>query len=1085
MEIQEVPKFVFDTALGKKRLIGAALFVVILALFFSFNRFPKLDAVGTDLDAVNAPQVQCFQGFCIEREPGSSLLKRWMVFSVTYLRLVAIGMTFAFLVAGLAESFIFPSGSGISFESGSAFRRTIKGALMGPVMNLCSACIVPVSSAFHRRGGGIEGTIAMVQGSATMNIPALAMVFFVFTPIIGASRLVMAVVGALILGPIVVLTLRQPKTEPAVDVPDLGLEDDSGSWHEALTEGFRDWARTTVGYLVRMGPIMVVAGFGSGLVIQWISPDTVARYFGNDLQGVATAATLGILINVPLLFEVPLVALGLMLGMGTAPAATLLFTAAAGGPVTFWGLAQVIPKRAIASFATATWVLGAAGGLAVLGIGAFVWDATASASVGGDIAASRAGSSSSAVGGQTGSVEVDVSGDGPVGVVRFTNEAHKLFGGKAALMSRFPGVAIFDYDRDGDHDLYITQAESDAPIKPLAEGGPNRLFRNNGDGTFTDVADEAGVALAVSNSSAVAACDLDNDGYQDLYVGAMGRLGDHMDYRAISMSPGLKVITKDRLFRNNRDGTFTEITESAFGPAVNIRSTKAVACADVDGDGWLDIYTGNHGDMEFVRFDHPAHHGHYNDLFMNNGDMTFTDVSEQAGVAGGQIVMRSPDGEPITFGSPSSGAMYEGYDPDLRDAAGNRVGDASGQTWGVLFYDYDDDGDPDLWVADDGDRLKVYRNESSPGSVRFVPVARRMGLDKSGAWMSFALGDYDGDVDLDVFVTNVGFHPLLRLPPYPGGDCAYGHRFVWGTCSHFLLRNDMGETGLSDLGSYVDVAPSTRVRPSRLMPPASLNPSNILLTWQPLTGLAAYDLGFGVTFFDMENDGDQDLYWLGSLIARGEGPRGQYYQSAGRMLRGDGKGSFEDITVEAGLLDIQDVDYSVLDPDAPSFDAERQRIAPQFHENGKGLAKCDINGDGSVDLVGTNSSGELFEKTGRIGFAPGPLFVWMNGNQGNHWIALRLQGRMAVDGTGSNADGLGARVYVRTTGPDGRLKTQVSELTASGTFLSMSCLDLHFGLAESDNVDEIEIRWPSGVVQTLTDVAADQVLSITEPGRGP
>ena len=99
----------FDTALGKKRLVGAALFIVILALFFSFNRFPKLDAVGTDLDAVNAPQVQCFQGFCIEREPGSSLFKRWMVFSVTYLRLVAIGMTFAFLVAGLSESFLVPT----------------------------------------------------------------------------------------------------------------------------------------------------------------------------------------------------------------------------------------------------------------------------------------------------------------------------------------------------------------------------------------------------------------------------------------------------------------------------------------------------------------------------------------------------------------------------------------------------------------------------------------------------------------------------------------------------------------------------------------------------------------------------------------------------------------------------------------------------------------------------------------------------------------------------------------------------------------------------------------------------------------
>ena len=1071
----------FDTTLRKKRLVGAALFVVILALFFSFNRFPKLDAVGTDMDAVNAPQVQCFQGFCIEREPGSSLFKRWMVFSVTYLRLVAIGMTFAFLVAGLAESFFFPPGSGARFESGSAFKRTVRGALMGPVMNLCSACIVPVSSAFHRRGGGIDGAIAMVQGSATMNIPALAMVFFVFTPIIGASRLVMAIVGALILGPIVVMTLRRPQAESGVEPPDIGLEV-HGSWPEALYEGFRDWARTTIGYLVRMGPLMVVAGFASGLAVQWISPDTVARYFGNDLQGVATAATLGILINVPLLFEIPLVALGLMLGMGTAPAATLLFTAAAGGPVTFWGLAQVIPKRAIASFATATWLLGAAGGLAVLGIGAFVWDTTASASVNAGLAAGRVGGDPSAAVGQTGSVEVDVSVDGPVGVVRFTDEADKLFGDKAALMTRFPGVAIFDYDRDGDHDLYITQAESDALIKPLAEGGPNRLFRNNGDGTFTDVAGEAGVALAVSNSSAVAACDLDNDGYQDLYVGAMGRLGDNMDYRSINISSGLKVITQDRLFRNNRDGTFTEVTETAFGPAVNIRSTKAVACADVDGDGWLDLYIGNHGDMEFVRFDQPAHHGHYNDLFRNNGDMTFTDVSEQGGVAGGQIVMRNPNGEPIVFGNPSSeGSVYEGYDPRLSDAAGNRVGDPSGQTWGVLFYDYDDDGDQDLWVADDGDRLKIYRNQSTPGSVKFVPVARRMGLDKSGAWMSFALADYDGDADLDVFVANVGFHPLLRLPPYPGGDCAYGHRFVWGTCSHFLLRNDVGETGLSDLGSYVDVAPSTRVRPSRLMPPASLNPSNILMTWQPLTGLAAYDLGFGATFFDMENDGDQDLYWLGSLIARGEGPRGEFYQSAGRMLRGDGKGSFEDVTVEAGLLDIQDVDYSVLDPADPAFDAEGQRIAPRFHENGKGLAKCDIDGDGYVDLVGTNSSGEVFDKAGRVGFAPGPLFVWMNRNQGSHWIALRLQGRMAVDGTGSNADGLGARVYVRTTGPGGEANTQVGELTASGTFLSMSCLDLHFGLGASDTVDEIEIRWPSGTVQTLTGVPADQILPVTEP----
>ena len=88
--------------------IGILVLSVILALFFSFNRFPKLDIVGEDLDAVTAPETQCFQGFCIEREPGSNFYSRWWTFSVTYLRLVAVGMTFAFLVAGLAEAFLFP-----------------------------------------------------------------------------------------------------------------------------------------------------------------------------------------------------------------------------------------------------------------------------------------------------------------------------------------------------------------------------------------------------------------------------------------------------------------------------------------------------------------------------------------------------------------------------------------------------------------------------------------------------------------------------------------------------------------------------------------------------------------------------------------------------------------------------------------------------------------------------------------------------------------------------------------------------------------------------------------------------------------
>ena len=192
-----------EPGVNKKRLIGLVLFVAILALFFSFNRLPKVDIVEGDLAAVTGPQVQCFQGFCIERNPDVSLVSRWWSFSLTYLRLVTVGMVFAFLVAGLAESFLFPNAISVGFLERGALRRTLQGVAVGPAMNLCSACIVPISTAYRRRGGGIEGTLGMVQGSATLNIPAVLMTFFVFTPVLGFGRLLIGLAGALLIGPVV------------------------------------------------------------------------------------------------------------------------------------------------------------------------------------------------------------------------------------------------------------------------------------------------------------------------------------------------------------------------------------------------------------------------------------------------------------------------------------------------------------------------------------------------------------------------------------------------------------------------------------------------------------------------------------------------------------------------------------------------------------------------------------------------------------------------------------------------------------------------------------------------------------------
>jgi uncharacterized membrane protein YraQ (UPF0718 family) len=356
--------------------------------FFGLNRFPKLDTVREDVDIATAAVVGdevsegvdvedstfgrgCFQGFCIEEAPDQPLLQRWWDFSLTYMRLVAVGMVFAFLVAGLAATFLVPGK-----EVGRLRERGLKGSLqgltVGPAMTLCSACIVPVADSFRERGASVESTISITQGSSTLNLPAMLMTVAVFTPMLAVSRICLSVAGALLIGPAVayIVDRRRPAAAEYVDdvVTPAVPEAKALSWATVVRTGIPAWLASSLRFFYQLAPVMVVAGFASGLAIQWLTPDSVSLYLGDHVLAVALAATVGVLINVPLMFEIPLVAGLMLLGMGTAPAATLLFAAAAAGPITFWGLAKHISARGVAAYAAATWVLAAAGGVTVLAL---------------------------------------------------------------------------------------------------------------------------------------------------------------------------------------------------------------------------------------------------------------------------------------------------------------------------------------------------------------------------------------------------------------------------------------------------------------------------------------------------------------------------------------------------------------------------------------------------------------------------------------------------------------------------------------------------------------------------------------------
>ncbi len=490
------------------------------------------------------------------------------------------------------------------------------------------------------------------------------------------------------------------------------------------------------------------------------------------------------------------------------------------------------------------------------------------------------------------------------------------------------GCAFLDYDNDGWMDIYLVNSgrcDFFNPIPPLR----NALYRNNRDGTFTDVTEKAGV-IGGGYGQGVAVGDYDGDGFPDLYVTQYGR---------------------SILYRNNGNGTFTDVTEKA-GVAAPGWSSSAV-WFDYDNDGRLDLFV-----CRFVDFDKgknlPCAAGDspgyciprlYKPmtswLFHNNGDGTFTDVSKTTG-----------------------------------------IGNFLGKAWGAVAADINNDGLMDLFVANDTVQNFLFVNK---GNGKFEEIGAEAGVAYSDAGrprsgMGVDSADFNQDGWMDLFVANID------------------HEF------YSLYENNHDLT-------FDDQALSTGIaKPTRLMS------------------------GWGLKFFDYDNDGDLDLFLANGnpddLIQVFHKDVG--YEEPLLLFHGNGK-TFDNVSANSGPLFNQ------------TFSA-------------RGLAVGDFDNDGAVDvLVSCNDEA--------------PLLLRNKVGSQNHWLGIKLIG------TKSNIDAIGARITYQA----GDMKRTRSKV-GGGSFMSSHDPRVVLGIGRRTAIDWIEIKWPQpgGTVQRITNPPIDRYITIRE-----
>jgi hypothetical protein len=469
-----------------------------------------------------------------------------------------------------------------------------------------------------------------------------------------------------------------------------------------------------------------------------------------------------------------------------------------------------------------------------------------------------------------------------------------------------PGVAIFDYDSDGDQDVYFVNSGPSDFYAPAAEL-TSALYRNDGDGAFTDVTREARVEGNVFGMGAAAA-DYDADGHPDLLVTAYGPL---------------------RLYRNNGDGTFTDVAQPA-GVAYDGWTTSAV-WFDYDADGDLDLFV-----CSFVKY------------AANSVDCGLNKLGKRFYCI------------PKLF-EPTPSLLFEnlGQGKFRRADPRTAIAKAQGKALGVVAVDVNQDRRLDLFVANDTVQNFLFLNRG-PGKWDEVGLFAEVAYSADGrprSGMGVDAADIDGDGRIELFVANVD-----------------GELFS-------LYRNNGDET-FSDIARQNGVADATR-----------------------------FLSGWGLRFFDYDNDGDEDL-----LLANGhpddmvELQRARVRYREPLLLFRNDDGVLRDVSASSG----------------PLF----SRAYPA-----RGLATGDLDNDGRLDFI-----------VGNNGEAP---VVALNRTATNNWIGLELQGLAA------NREGAGALIRWSAGGV-----VRTRQKTSGGSYLSSHDPREILGLADSP-LDWIEIEWPA------------------------